>query len=90
MFAMASLLAGYSHAGGRVPAEGTAPTQNIVLPDLGAVTSVGLTDTESGARLGAVVRADSVAALAAFYQRVHGGWEGGVAPGAEVVGLHSR
>lgn len=90
MLAAVGLLAGCTHAGSRVPSEGAALTQSVVLPALGTVTRVGLTDARSGAPIGAVVRADSVAALAAFYRRVGSGWRDGMAPGAEVVATFYR
>ena len=88
--AAVALLAGCTHAGSQVPSEGATLTQSVVLPALGTVTRVGLTDAQSGAGIGAVVRADSVAALAAFYRRVGSGWKDGVAPGAEVVATFYR
>lgn len=62
----------------------TAPTRTIPLPALPRVTRVVLTDAASGTPIGAVERADSVAALAAFYTRLGDGWADGAAPSPEI------
>lgn len=46
------------------------PTPGITLPPLSRIVRVTLTDAASGDRLGAVQRADSVAALTALYARL--------------------
>jgi hypothetical protein len=49
------------------------------------VTHVELTDAASGAPLGAVQRADSVAALSALYGQLTGGWAAGTAASPEIA-----
>ena len=57
---------------------------STTLPQLDGVTIVRVTDLESGAGLGEVHRADSVAALSALYRRLSTGWTEGAAHSPEI------
>ncbi|MEO9255787.1 MAG: hypothetical protein ABI305_09615 [Tepidiformaceae bacterium] len=61
-----------------------APNLAAPLPPLSRVTRIVLTDVPSGAWLGAVQRADSVAALVDLYKQLADGWTEGAAPSPEI------
>lgn len=59
-------------------------TATETLPSLDRVTSVVVADGSTGKRLGSVLRADSVAALASFYARISNGWSEGRASSPDI------
>lgn len=62
-----------------------ASATRMVIPPLARVTYVAITEPISGARIGTVGRADSVAALVALYDRLASGWMEGGARSTEVA-----